>query len=968
MDQRKKMIDEYIRHTKESKLKYGEKTFVCLQGGDFYEIFGYSESDEQFNICRDILCIRVAQRNKTDNSGFVAGYPMHSGHVFEAKLLSHGYTVVYVTQENTGSSSGSSSTKREITRKVTRVCSPGCNMSDPQDTQASSMFASILVEYIGDDEPIAYLCLYDGTTGKITIEHVGGVSLDHCSMALYARGFNEVLLTCISDELNVDWGGLKNGISISRSYVHCRSLSKKNAKSTVLDVSLYQDTALNRFFSHHRSLYQDIFSNLDLQDTTGGDIGAMILLLEFLESRGEDFVKRLPKPVVTTQKSDFLMCYHGVFEKLQIHKKDTKSSKKDCLISCIKYTRSAGGARCLRSCITKPLTSVEEIRERHRIVGYFVENPNILEYLKKDLMIVDVKRYERSMAIQKLNSHHIPKLIDTLNKIMVIKRRCEGLNYFADNWDTFVEFVEYFTSLFNLENLNKSEKESGCNIFAQGIVPELDTLFKSQESIQDKQVKWSKFLSNFIEPNSDTVQLKYTEKEGYYYTTTLKRVQKLEAYMKTNKDLGVMNIKISKNRASYASINFPECSHASQELVQLQKECLSKTRHELSNFLGKTFEKYSNVITTWFSWVEHIDMFYSFANVAREWNYVCPQINDSQESSIDVKGLRHPIIEQIMESVEYIPNDVCLNADSSILLYGVNSVGKSSLMKSIGLCIIMAQAGMWVPAKSCSISPYTRLFLRIGNNDSLLDGHSSFTCEMREAHTILRYADEQSMVLADEFCASTENDSATVLVASTLEMLGMRRSSYLFATHLFQLLEMDSVVHLPGLFIKHLEVHTTKENQLVFLRKLVDGPPERRDYGLSVCKKICTIPDFIKRVERNTLLLTKNTQENTQEHIKHKGILKRSRYNAKLLVEHCSFCGYKPSGPMDLPLETHHISFQCTANSDGFIEHYHKHKLHNLVVTCKPCHIQIHCGKIHVKGYIHHENGPNLEYQTRDEC
>lgn len=941
------MTDEYIYHTKKAIEQYGPKTFVCLQGGDFYEILGHDENYEPFNICRDILCIRIASRNKTSNSDYVAGYPMHSYKPFETKLLLNGYTIVYVTQLK---KKGKNNT---ILRDVTRVCSPGCNTSDPTDIESTSLMVSILIEKI-NNVYFSYACIYDGNIGTVYIENVGGVDLEQCAISLKSHGYNEILLM-LSENDDMEYTDeevrdIKQKLEISQSLVHVRKVPHKDLKKTILEPKVYQTTALEKYFERFVTLYQDIYSNLELEECTTGDIGAMILLLEFIESRGEEFVKNIKKPKIHTKYvSDYMKCYNGVFDKLQIFGNKNATT----LFSILNKTRSPGGNRRLRNNLSKPLTNHKEITFRHSKIEEFINTPNVLPFLKENLNLIDLERFIRSISLQSLLPHHIPKLEASFNKIKHI------YEFFKENnvpfvpteslWNIIDNFINEFESTFNFSNCSLT----GAHIFNEGVSEELDDLFNRQKKIHEEFQNYCEQLSDLIEKGkTNLVKKTCTDRDGHYFSTTKKRASVLEGNIGDR----FQGIKISKTKASYASITFDDSNKLSKELIRNERDCLELTNRTLQNILSNLYVKYGDSLYEIEEWITNVDVFYSNATTAKLYNYVKPSVVECDEGFIDTTQIRHPIIERLLESQtsKYIANDIKISSECTHLLYGVNSSGKSSLMKSIGLNIVMAQSGMWVSAKNMILAPYNKLFLRMGNSDNILDGHSSFTCEMREANTILRDVTPKSMVLADEFCASTESDSATIIVASTLETLSLKRASYLFATHLFQLLELESTRTLPGLNIKHLKVDS-KNDSLIFARTLTDGPPERRDYGVIVGKKICTVPEFLKKIERNTKLL--------QNPMLSKKKISKSRYNKALLMEYCSICSYRPSKSHDLPLETHHILFQCTADNNGFINNIHKNEKHNLVVVCKPCHIDIHKKKVVINGYVQTDSGSKLSYE-----
>ena len=182
-----------------------------------------------------------------------------------------------------------------------------------------------------------------------------------------------------------------------------------------------------------------------------------------------------------------------------------------------------------------------------------------------------------------------------------------------------------------------------------------------------------------------------------------------------------------------------------------------------------------------------------------------------------------------------------------MLLYGTNAVGKTSLIRSIGVSIIMAQTGMYVPCSSFVYKPYTAIYSRILGNDNIFKGLSTFAVEMSELRVILKMADENSLILGDELCSGTETESAlSIFVAGLLE-LNKRESSYIFATHFHEIVSYDEIVSLHKLTQMHMEVRYDREtDSLIYNRKLKEGSGPRI-YGLEVCKSLHLDEEFLEK-------------------------------------------------------------------------------------------------------------------------
>jgi DNA mismatch repair protein MutS len=295
-----------------------------------------------------------------------------------------------------------------------------------------------------------------------------------------------------------------------------------------------------------------------------------------------------------------------------------------------------------------------------------------------------------------------------------------------------------------------------------------------------------------------------------------------------------------------------------------------------------------------------------------------------------MKDIRHPLVEKIIET-EYITNSLNLSGEG-LLLYGLNSSGKTCLTKAIGVNIILAQAGLYTACKLV-YSPYQMVLTRLTGNDDLLRGKSSFAVELSELKSILKVANEKSLVLGDELTRGTETCSGSALSVTTMNTLAKRGSTFVLSTHMHHLPSMKQLN--KNIIVKHLTTHYDEEKKvLVYDRLLKDGQGSNY-YGIEVAKSLGFDKDFLDEAIRIRAEMIGNT---------HLLNTKVSRYNSKLYVDQCLLCS-KSTG-----LETHHLREQVEADEKGFIDHFHKDERFNLLVLCKECHIKIHADKKKIIG------------------
>ena len=272
------------------------------------------------------------------------------------------------------------------------------------------------------------------------------------------------------------------------------------------------------------------------------------------------------------------------------------------------------------------------------------------------------------------------------------------------------------------------------------------------------------------------------------------------------------------------------------------------------------------------------------------------------------------------------------NDQNGVCLFGTNAVGKTSLIKSIGMNIILAQSGFYTASSSFIYSPYTQLFTRILNNDNMFKGLSTFAVEMCELRTIIKMANKNSLILGDELCSGTENISAISIFIAGLKTLHNNESSFIFATHFHEITNMSHVHNLKKLQMKHLSVYyDTELGSLIYDRKIKDGPGESI-YGLEVCKSLMMPDDFLL-----------DAYEIRKDYLKQKDILDstKSSYNAKKIKKKlCEICKTNNAA------EIHHLQYQKNANNNNYINDFHKNHNANLISICIDCHNNIHDNNI----------------------
>jgi DNA mismatch repair protein MutS len=470
------------------------------------------------------------------------------------------------------------------------------------------------------------------------------------------------------------------------------------------------------------------------------------------------------------------------------------------------------------------------------------------------------------------------------------------------------------------------------------------------------------------------VKVERTDRDGYYYSVSKGRTDAFKKYAepvlaKIGWDVG----SLTYNKMSATKLTMSNLTKINQTLEVLQEQLQDQCKSLFLTTVQELYESHKHIFPDIVLFIGDLDWAVSAAKCAHENYYSRPQIEPdhdhsggSSKSYLRVKALRHPMIEKMLAtSTHYVPNDIYLGdgdgdggapapaPQTGMLLFGTNSSGKSSLMKSVGVCIIMAQSGLYVPCDMMKYYPYLNILTRITGEDNFSKGFSSFVVEMVELRTILLRSTPRSLVLGDEICHGTEQTSALAIVASSIIELAHKQCNFIFATHLHALCTMPAIAALqPKVQCWHLKVNYDEvADALVYNRKLAAGGGTSV-YGLEVAKYIIQDnPEFIERcLELRKKIMDVPTQPVSS---------RASKYNAKLVVDKCKICGKHAD-------DTHHINFQCTADESGCIDgtaaagagaatgvKFHKHALANLVALCKTCHIKVHHSVDHKKIFIH---------------
>ena len=962
------ILKEYLNYHDKYTEIYGQKTIVIMMCGQFYEIYGVNNDEIQvgpnLNELSDILNIAIARRNKNipeisyDNYQMM-GWPDHSLLKFQNILLNNGYTIVKVDQVTA---------PPNPERKVTEIISPStCIESyDSQDTNyLASIYINTYSSVNGTKINVAGLSFIDVSTGKSFIHSISSSISDNkiWNDEIYRliQYYNpRELVLHYNNELNFNKEDISKFWQINENNIHINL-----TKSSEYHKLSYQNKFLSKIFSDIGNLSPIEYLDLEREPEI---VLSYIYMIQFIHEHKVENTLCLQKPEFKLNNK-FLLLSHNCVEQLNvIDNRKYSNEKYNCLLNLINKCSTAIGRRLCKERLLYPILDVEILNKRYDIIELFqneFENEKIYNICKSDLSkIIDIEKLHRKMSINILNPYDFYSLhisYQYIKRIFDKSFSIPDINNFMKHYELlsqdFNNLIKEYTEIFNINQLDKCTLLSmDYSVFNKGKYPEIDSYDKEILENKQKLKDISRKLGFYIDKKKDdTIKLSYNDRYGWHLYMTKNRSetlkQNLKNLVKKEIDFGWIkmdtdDIKTSLKGSNY-HLDISIIHKISDKILSLQKKLQVINKEKYLYELEKFYTKNSIIMRDIVNFVGNYDLNSTISKISLENVYCKPRIINQEKSVFLAKNIRHPIVEKINDHVEFVPNDISLD-ENGILLYGTNACGKSTLMKSIGLSLIMAQSGFFVPCSELIYSPYTQIFTRILSNDNLFRGQSTFAVEMSELRGILLRSNKNSLVLGDEVCSGTENVSALSIVSAGLKKLSEIKCSFIFTSHLHQLMDIKIVNEIRNLDVFHLKIkYDIEKDLLIYDRKLEkgSGPPI---YGLEVCKAMGLDTDFLK-IARDVQLDITGTDKNFLKD-------KLSKYNSKVIMDQCGICSEKAE-------ETHHINEQQIANKYGIINHYHKNNKHNLVPLCKKCHKDVTYNNLEIYGYSETDKGIQLNYK-----
>ena len=775
MQQYKKIKEEY------------KNEILMFRLGDFYEMFF-----EDAKTASKELGLTLTKRNREKGQDVpLAGVPYHSVASYIAKLVEKGYSVAICDQvEDPKSATGI------VKREVTRVITPGTIIDvDFLDKNNNNYIACIK---INTTENIAAIAYADITTGEFSVFEIKGKNFFEKALA----EMNKIQ----ASEILLDEKTYSEYIEIFKE-----KISFSGVKFT--EVSNVKK-AENFITSYFNIMSVEVFSlkSKDLAISTSAN------LLHYIDElqKGND----LPFSKIEYKNIDNIMelniSTQNNLNLVPKRNEETRGTLLGVLDNCI----TSVGSRELKKIIKNPFLNIEKIKQRQFYVDYFYNDvllrESIREYLKD---IYDIERIAGKIIYGTENGKDLLSLKDSIRKSLEIYRLLKEHQEIKDILDIDVKIL--------LDIYNKIEliidAEAPFSVREGGIIKD------GYNSELDELRKISKLGKDFIleieqrekeRTGIKGLKIKYNKVLGYFIEVT-----------KANEHLVPEDYIRKQTLVNSERYIVPDLKEYEEKVITAKSK-IEALEYELFKQLTSEIKEHIDSLYKLANRIANLDIVSNFAHIATKNSYVKPEMNEGE--ILEIKGGRHPIVENLIPSGTYVKNDIILDDKNNlIILTGPNMSGKSTYMKQVALNIIMAHIGSYVAADYAKIPIVDKIFTRVGASDDLLTGQSTFMLEMTEVASILNSATKKSFVVLDEIGRGTSTyDGISIATAITEYIHNIIGAKTIFATHYHELTELEKELERAINF--RVEVKEDGKN-VVFLREIVKGGADK-SYGIEVAR------------------------------------------------------------------------------------------------------------------------------------
>lgn len=714
----------------------------------------------------------------------MCGIPYHASEIYIDKLIKKGYKVAICEQLEDPKMA-----KGMVKRDVTEIISSGTIISSNSLNEKENNFIGSIVDF-----KYCYVLTYtDITTGELYCE-----ILDHNNSKVINKiiflGIKEIIL-----DSNVD-----------------KEIYHKLRDNYRITTSLIDDI-------YEGNDYDRVIKNV----TDTRYIHGFKHLLNYLvvnQKRNMDHLEE----IVIKKNDDYLKMDIHTKRNLELTESMRNKERMYSLLWLLDDTKTAMGSRKLKSWIEFPLVDKDKIEKRYDVVSILNQEFILCEELRKYLYeVYDLERLCGRIALKTANARDLLQLKKSLEVLPKINDILKSINY---------KELPDVSSLYQL--LVDSIYESPPVGLKEGYLIK-DGFNKELDELKDLRSGGKDFISNFEIQERERTGIKnlkvgFNKVFGYYIEISKGSLQFVTEDMQYERKQTLANCERFINPLLKEKEKIILSSE--EKIINLEYELFISIRDKCLEYI-RDIQEIAKIIS-------EIDVLSTFSIICSKYNYVRPIIND--DNVVNIIESRHPVVEAFIKE-EYVPNDIVMDENTNILLItGPNMAGKSTYMRQLGIIVIMAQIGCFIPAKSGTLPIFDKIFTRIGASDDLVSGESTFMVEMTEAGNAITNATRKSLILFDELGRGTATFDGMSLAQAILEYIHNNIScKTLFSTHYHELTDLEKT--LPNLKNKHVSAKEENGN-ITFLHKVLDGSVDK-SYGINVARLANLPSEVIDRAD-----------------------------------------------------------------------------------------------------------------------
>jgi DNA mismatch repair protein MutS len=778
---------------------------LLFRMGDFYETF-----EEDAKIVADVLGITLTKRsNGAADDVPLAGFPHHALDQHLPKLVQAGYRVAICEQVEDPKYA-----KKIVKRDVVEVVTPGVSFRDGLLIPKQSHFLAAAVWGEGrKDKGWVGFAFADATTGEFYVTEVPE-----------AR-FEELLLTVAPAELLVDKRQKERAQRVRGAH-----FAITQQEDWVFGYDFAYETLLRHFQTHSLKGYGVEELNLGLIAA-----GAALYYLGETQKGRVPHVRRIQR----YESEDYIALDPQTKRNLELVA-SMQGGREGSLIQILDRTNTPMGGRMLRQWLVRPLRSVEKIQQRLDAVDALFTGKRLRKNLRDELGHVgDLERLAAKVCTGRATPRDLVTLRLTLRQIPALKQHladesCETLVKIRDGLTLCTDLTEKIGAA--LVDEPPAKMDAGGYI-RKGFSDELDELRGIASSGKSTLAKLQADESK--RTGIPSLKVGYNKVFGYYLEITNAHKDKVPDDYIRKQTLVNAERYITPQLKEYEE----KILTAEERMVELEMQLFSELRMEVAEAV-EPVQRNARFLAL-------LDVFCALAEVAEQHGYVRPDVDDGD--ALDIVEGRHPVVERALPAGEaFIPNSVRLDAGKQVLIItGPNMAGKSVVLRQVGLIVLLAQVGSFVPAERATIGVVDKIFTRVGASDNLAAGESTFLVEMNETANILNNATPRSLILLDEVGRGTSTFDGLSIAWAVVEYLHEKSevaARTLFATHYH---ELNALAERLG------RVHNARvqvqehDGKVIFLRKLIPGGADH-SYGIEVAE-MAGLPDAVVRRAKQVL-------------------------------------------------------------------------------------------------------------------